>query len=76
MHFLYYWPKINRNTPRAFFKDNSYSFAISMTEMHIYVYVLSPYIIYIMQSRRFSQSPAFLSWTAKKRDKKYIVKWP
>ncbi len=39
-------------------------------------YVLLPYIIYVMQSRRFSQSPAFLSRTAKERDKKYIVKAP
>jgi hypothetical protein len=33
-------------------------------------YVLLPYIIYVMQLRRFSQSPAFLSRTAKQRDKK------
>jgi hypothetical protein len=32
--------------------------------------------IYVMQSRRFSQSPAFLSRTAKERDKKCIVKSP
>ncbi len=37
-------------------------------------YVLLPYIIYVMQPRRFSQSPAFLSRTAKERDKKYSVK--
>ena len=39
-------------------------------------YVLLPYIIYVMQSRRFSQRPAFLSRKAKQRDKKYIVKSP
>jgi hypothetical protein len=39
-------------------------------------YVLLPYIIYVMQSRRFSQSPAFLSQTAKERDEKYSVKSP
>jgi hypothetical protein len=39
-------------------------------------YVLLPYIIYVMQSHRFSQSPAFLSRTAKERDKKNIVKSP
>ncbi len=37
-------------------------------------YVLLPYIIYVMQSRHFSQCPSFLSRTAKERDKKYIVK--
>ena len=35
-------------------------------------YVLLPYIIYVMESGRFSQCPAFLSRTAKQRDKKYI----
>ncbi len=39
-------------------------------------YVLLTYIIYVMQSRRFSQCPAFLSRKAKQRDKKYIVKSP
>ena len=39
-------------------------------------YVLSPYIIYVMQSGHFSQFPAFLSLTAKERDKKYSVKSP
>ncbi len=39
-------------------------------------YVLLPYIIYVMQSRRFSHCPAFLSRTAKQRDKKYSVKSP
>ncbi len=39
-------------------------------------YVLLPYIVYVMQSRRFSQHPAFISRTAKERDKKYIVKSP
>jgi hypothetical protein len=39
-------------------------------------YVLLPYIIYVMQSRRFSQCTAILSWTAKERDKKYIGKSP
>ena len=39
-------------------------------------YVLLPYIIYVMQSGRFSQCPAFLSQTAKERDKKYSVKSP
>ncbi len=37
------------------------------------IYVLLPYIIYVMKARCFSQSPAFLSRTAKERDKKYIV---
>jgi hypothetical protein len=37
-------------------------------------YVLLPYIIYVMQSRRFSQYPAFISRTAKEWDKKCIVK--
>jgi hypothetical protein len=36
-------------------------------------YVLLPYIIYVMQSGRFSQSPAFLSRMAKERDEKYSV---
>jgi hypothetical protein len=40
----------------------------------IKIYVLLPYIVYVMQSRHFSQYPAFLSRTAKERDKKYIVK--
>ncbi len=39
-------------------------------------YVLLPYIIYVMPSGRFSHCPAFLSRTAKQRDKKYIVKSP
>ena len=39
-------------------------------------YVLLPYIIYVMQSGLFSQCPAFLSLTAKERDKKYSVKSP
>jgi hypothetical protein len=39
-------------------------------------YVLLPNIIYVMQSRRFSQYPAFLSQMAKERDKKYIVQSP
>ncbi len=39
-------------------------------------YVLLPYIIYVMQSGHFSQCPAFLSLTAKERDKKYSVKSP
>ena len=39
-------------------------------------YVLSPYIIYVMQSGRFSQCPAILSRIAKERDKKYSVKSP
>jgi hypothetical protein len=41
-----------------------------------YFYVLLPYIIYVMQSRRFSQCPALFSRTAKERDKKYSVKSP
>jgi hypothetical protein len=40
------------------------------------IYVLLPYIIYVMQSGHFSQCPAFLSLTAKERDKKYSVKSP
>jgi len=40
-------------------------------EVLIYYYVLLPYIIYVMQSGRFSQCPAFLGETAKERDKKY-----
>jgi hypothetical protein len=48
-----------------------------VTEKWIFdFYVLLPYIIYVMQSRRFSQSPAFVSRTAKERDEKYIVKSP
>ncbi len=39
-------------------------------------YVLLPYIIYVMQSGHFSLCPAFLSRTAKERDKKYSVKSP
>jgi hypothetical protein len=39
-------------------------------------YVLLPYIIYVMQSGRFSHCPAFLSLTVKERDKKYSVKSP
>jgi hypothetical protein len=39
-------------------------------------YVLLPYIIYVMPSGRFSHCPAFLSRTAKERDKKYRVKSP
>jgi hypothetical protein len=39
-------------------------------------YVLLPYIIYVMESGRFSQYPAFLSRVAKERDKKYSVKSP
>ncbi len=39
-------------------------------------YVLLTYIVYVMQSHHFSQYPAFLSQTAKERDKKYIVKSP
>ena len=42
----------------------------------IIFYVLLPYIIYVMELGRFSQSPAFLSRTAKERDKKYSVKSP
>ncbi len=42
----------------------------------IFYYVLLPYIIYVMQSGRFSQCPAFLLQTAKERDKKYSVKSP
>jgi hypothetical protein len=42
----------------------------------IFFYVLLPYIIYFMQSRHFSQYPAFISLKAKERDKKYIVKSP
>jgi hypothetical protein len=38
-----------------------------------YFYVLLPYIIYVMQLGRFSQSPAFLSRTAKEWDEKYSV---
>ena len=37
-------------------------------------YVIWPYIIYVMESVRFSHSPAFLLRTAKERDKKYSVK--
>ncbi len=37
---------------------------------HFIFYVLLPYIIYVMQSDRFSQCPAFLSQTAKELDKK------
>ncbi len=37
-------------------------------------YVLLLYIIYVMESGRFSQCPAFLSQTGKERDKKYSVK--
>ncbi len=44
--------------------------------MAYYFYVLLPYIIYVIQSGCFSQSPAFISRTAKERDKKYIVKSP
>ncbi len=40
------------------------------------MYVLLPYITYVMQSGRFSQCPAILSQTAKERDKKYSVKSP
>ena len=39
-------------------------------------YVLLPYIIYVMESGSFPQSPAFLSRTAKEGDKKYSVKTP
>jgi hypothetical protein len=39
-------------------------------------YVLLPYIIYVMPSGRFLHYPAFLSRTAKERDKKYSVKSP
>jgi hypothetical protein len=39
-------------------------------------YVLLPYIIYVMQSGGFSQSPAFLSRMAKELDEKYSVKLP
>jgi hypothetical protein len=45
-----------------------------MVASHLNFYVLLPHIIYVMQSRRFLQYPAFLSRTAKERDKKYIVK--
>ncbi len=46
-------------------------------EMYIkYLYVLLPYITYVMESGRFSQYPAILSRTAKERDKKYSVKSP
>ncbi len=38
-------------------------------------YVLLPYII-VMESGRFSQSPAFLWRTTKERDKKYSIKSP
>jgi hypothetical protein len=34
------------------------------------------YLLYIMESGRFSQCPAFLSRTAKERDKKYSIKSP
>jgi hypothetical protein len=44
-------------------------------QMNIF-YVLLPYFIYFMESGRFSQFHAFLSRTAKKRDKKYSVKSP
>jgi hypothetical protein len=43
---------------------------------NLHFYVLLPYIIYVMQSRRSSQCPALFSRTAKQRDKKYIVKSP
>jgi len=45
-------------------------------EKKLSFYVLLPYIIYVMQSRRFSQCPALFSRTAKERDKKYSVKSP
>ena len=40
----------------------------------IILYVLLPYIIYVMESDHVSQSPAFLLQTAKERDKKYSAK--
>jgi hypothetical protein len=43
---------------------------------YIIFYVLLPYIVYVMQSRHFSQYPAFISLKAKERDKKCIVKSP
>jgi hypothetical protein len=51
---------------------------IMQTSLSLYFvfYVLLPYIIYVMLSRRFSHCPAFLSRTAKERDKKYSVKSP
>ena len=39
-------------------------------------YVLLPYIMYVMESGRFSHCPVFFSRTAKERDKKYSVKLP
>jgi hypothetical protein len=42
----------------------------------ITIYVLLPYIAYVMESGRFSQYHAILSQTAKERDKKYSVKSP
>ena len=48
-------------------KDNS---------LYCVFYVLLPHIIYVMESGRFSQSPAFLSQTVKERYKKYSVKSP
>jgi hypothetical protein len=45
-------------------------------KVEFHFYVLLPNIIYVMQSRRFSQYPAILSWTEKERDKKYSVKSP
>jgi len=56
--------------------DISVYYYCKLQNMDITFYVLLPYIIYVMQSRCFSQSPAFLLQTAKERDKKYIVKSP
>ena len=43
---------------------------------NFFLYILLPYIIYVIESGRFSHSPAFLSRTTKERDKKYSVKTP
>jgi hypothetical protein len=57
-------------------KSECFLLIFSVVDPDLGFYVLLPYIIYVMPSGRFSHCPAFLSRTAKQRDKKYIVKSP
>ncbi len=68
-------PACYDNSSKIAYVKKMYKFAPFFFSLYIF-YVLLPYIIYVMQWGRFSQYPAFLSRTAKERDKKYSVKSP
>jgi hypothetical protein len=65
--------KLNYKTPLFLQVIGKYGVTVDLQSLF---YVLLPNIIYAMQPRRFSQYPAYLSWMAKERDKKYIVQSP